>query len=618
MAKNNPKTATSGRKTTEKNTSFRENLAALRNIPHFFKLVWDTSPYMITANIILRLCKAGIPLATLYVGKLIIDQIIELIPLKGEGDLTRLWGLLALEFGLALLSDVISRGIILIDSLLGDLFSNESSIRLMRHAAQLDLSQFEDAEFYDKLERARRQITGRVMLLSQMLTQLQDLVTIFILGIGLVLFNPWLIVILVIAIIPSFVSENYFNRSSYSLVRSWTPERRELDYLRYIGASDQTAKEVKIFGLSDFLTGRFKYLSDKYYKANKELAVKRSIWGILFSSLGNAGYYIAYIFIAWQTVRGELGVGDLTFLVGSFGRLQTLLQGILSRFSSIAQNALYLQDLFDFFNMQSHITSPSKPVSLPDKIVRGFTFEDVGFKYPNSEIWAVRHISFHLNAKEKLALVGENGAGKTTLVKLLSRLYDPDEGRILLDGQDIREYDLLEYRKFVGVIFQDFVRFQMNASVNIAVGNIDEKDAREKIIKSAKRSLADGVIEKLPQQYNQMLGKRFESGVELSGGEWQKIALGRAYMRDAHLLILDEPTAALDARAEYKVFERFSELTQGKTAVLISHRFSTVRMADRIMVLKKGEMIELGAHETLLAKGGLYAELFNLQAEGYK
>lgn len=605
--------------TDDKKATFKENLAAFRYIPPFFNMIWQTSPLLTSANMFLRLLRSGLPISALYVAKLIIDEVIK-VSQKGDFEnASHLWQLVAIEFFLVFLSDVLSRGVNLVDALLGDLFSNQSSVQLMQHAAKLDLPQFEDSKTYDKLERARRQTTGRVYLMSQILTQIQDLITIIFLVIALTAFNAWLILILLIAVIPAFLSESYFNRSSYSLARSWTPERRELDYLRYVGASDETAKEIKIFGLSDFLVNRFRKLSDNFYQANKKLVLKRTFWGILFSTLGSLGYYLAYIFIVWQTIRGKITIGDLTFLSSAFSRMQALLQGVLSRFSDIAQNALYLQDLFDFLAMKPLIDSPQKPKPFPNTINKGFTFENVGFKYPNSEVWAVRHISFHLQAGEKLALVGENGAGKTTFVKLLARLYDPDEGRILLDDTDIKDYDLLELRKFIGVIFQDFVRFQMTAGENIAIGNIAKHQEKEEIIHSAKLSLANNVIEALPNQYEQMLGKRFsEKGTELSGGQWQKIALGRAYMRDAQLLILDEPTAALDARAEYEVFLRFAELTKGKTAVLISHRFSTVRMADRILVLKKGELAEIGTHEELLLLNGLYAELFNLQAEGYK
>ncbi|GGG10276.1 ABC transporter ATP-binding protein [Pontibacter amylolyticus] len=614
---NRPSKGARGANQADDKKSFREQVGALKNLPKFFRLIWNTSPSMTIGNVLLRLVKSAIPLAMLYVGKLIIDEVIGLIAVTGERDLSFLWILVAAELGLAILSDIFNRGITLLDSLLGDLFSNNTSVQLIEHAARLDLTQFEDATFYDKLERARRQTITRVVLMSQVLSQLQDMVTIAFLAVGLIAFNPWLILILLVAVIPSFLGETHFNERTYSLSRSWTPERRELDYLRYIGASDETAKEIKTFNLSGFLATRFKELSDRYYALNKSLIVRRAVWGSALSSLGTLAYYGAYIFILAQTVAGAITVGTLTFLAGSFSNMRGLLQGIMTRFSQIAESALYLQDLFDFLELKPQITPPANPLSIPRPIREGFTFENVGFKYHNSDKWAVRHLSFHLQAGEKLALVGENGAGKTTLVKLLARLYEPTEGRILLDGIDLREYDLNDLRHQVGIIFQDYVRFQMTASDNIAIGQISNIADRDRIQGSAQKSLADPVIQRLPDGYEQVLGKRFNKGVELSGGEWQKVALARAYMRDAQLLILDEPTSALDARAEHEVFLRFSELIAGKTAVLISHRFSTVRMADRILFLEQGQLKELGSHEELLAQNGKYAELFALQAKGY-
>ncbi|MEO6633771.1 MAG: ABC transporter ATP-binding protein, partial [Mucilaginibacter sp.] len=501
---------------------------------------------------------------------------------------------------------------------LGDLFSNYTSVKIMAHAATLDLDQFENSAFYDKMERARQQTIGRTILLSQVMTQVQDLITMGFLAAGLMAFNPWLIILLLIAIIPAFLGESYFNDQSYALTRGQTPERRELDYVRYLGASDETAKEVKIFDLSGFIIQRFKQLSGKFYLANKRLAIKRSLWGTFFAVLGSAGYYAAYVVIIMKTVDGTVTIGMLAFLAGSFRQLRSLLEGILSRFTAVSQGAIYLRDFFEFFDIKPKITVSVNPLPFPKVIQQGFVFEDVGFKYHNSERWANRHLSFTLHAGEKLALVGENGAGKTTLVKLLARLYDPTEGRILLDGKDLREYDLTDLRLNVGIIFQDYLRYQMTFAQNIAVGNIGQVDNRPLIEASAKQSLADLLAETLPDKYDQQLGKRFAQGVELSGGEWQKVALARAYMRNAQLLILDEPTSALDARAEYAVFERFAELTKGKSAVLISHRFSTVRMADRILVLEKGELIEIGSHDELIQKNGRYAELFNLQAMGYR
>ncbi|MEM8896613.1 MAG: ABC transporter ATP-binding protein [Bacteroidota bacterium] len=598
--------------------SFKDNLEALQFIPPFLKMIWETHKGYSITNILLRIIQAGIPVTVLYVGKLIIDEVISLAELGADSDKTYLWTIIGIELGLAVFTAILSRGISLVDALLGDLFANKTSVALMKHAASLDLPQFEDATFFDKLERARRQTTNRVMLMSQFLTQIQDFITILFLALGLVAFNPWLILILIIAVIPSFINETHFNQRGYSLARSWTPQRRELDYLRYVGASNETAKEIKIFGLSDFISGRFAEVADKYYQANKKLAIQRAGWGTLYGSLGDLGYYAAYVVIVLQTISGDISIGDLTFLAGSFSRLRGLLRGVLSRFSVIAQSALYLKDFFDFMDIKPEINTPSNPIVLPNPIRDGFIFENVSFKYPSKEEYAIKDVSFHLHTGEKLALVGENGAGKTTLVKLLARLYDPTEGRILLDGQDLKNYSLEELRKAISVIFQDYVRFQMTAAENIAVGNIWKKEERSIIEYAAEKSLANQVITRLDKGFDQLLGRRFEGGVDLSGGEWQKVALGRAYMRDAQLLILDEPTAALDARAEYEVFQRFSELTDGKTAVLISHRFSTVRMADRILVLERGRKLELGSHEELLALDGAYAELFNLQAQGYQ
>jgi ATP-binding cassette subfamily B protein len=608
--------------------SLGERVGALRNLPPFLKLVWRVGPGLALADATLRLWRAVLPVGTLYVGKLIIDEVVRLSQTAATapaaqwwpagGATSRLMWLLALELALAVVADVLGRVISLLDSLLGERFTNTTSIELMEHAATLDLEDFEDSELQDRLDRARRQTMGRTTLLTQIFGQAEDVVTIVGFAAGLIFYAPWLIALLAVALVPAFLGEAHFNALSYSLNYGRTAERRELDYLRHTGASLETAKEVKIFGLNGYLVERFRKLALDFYEANRRLAARRAVWGAVLTAVGTIGYYAAYAFIAWRTLHGLLSVGDLTFLAGSFRRLRTLLESLLVGFSQLAGQALYLDDLFSFFDIEPEIVSPPNPRPVPSPILAGFKFEDVGFRYPGAERWAVRHLSFELAAGEVLALVGENGAGKTTLVKLLARLYDPDEGRILLDGADLRDYDLNALRANIGVIFQDFVRYHFTAAENIAVGRIEERDDRARIVAAAKLALADEMIRKLPGGYDQQIGRRFRTGVELSGGEWQKVAIARAYMRDAQVLILDEPTASLDARSEYEVFRHFKELSGGKTAVIISHRFSSVRMADRILVLAEGEIEASGTHEELLAQGGRYAELFELQAAGYR
>ena len=605
----------------------RERFSAMRNIPPFLREIWATSKPMTLAAIGLRLVRAFLPVATLYVGKLIIDEAVRLIALDVPVDLGEAWrsgqlehllALLALELGLAIGSDLLGRMTGYIDALLSERFTNATSIRLMEHAATLDLEDFEDAELQDKLERARRQTMGRMSLMGQLFGQAQDMVTVASFAVGLLAYAPWLMLLLAVALVPAFVGESHFNALNYTLNYQWTPERRQLEYVRQMGASVETAKEVKIFNLNRFLIERFRSLADKFYAANRSLAGRRAFWGTLLAALGTLGYYVAYAYIAWRTVRGDFTIGDLTFLAGSFRRLRQLLESLLSGFSQVAGQALYLDDLYSFFRIEPEIVSKPDALPVPNPIRRGFVFDDVGFRYEGSERWAVRGLSFELRAGEVLALVGENGAGKTTLVKLLARLYDPDEGRILLDGRDLMDYDLDDLRANIGVIFQDFVRYHLTAAENIGVGKIDAMDDRARIEEAARKGMADEVVAELPRGYEQLIGRRFKDGVDLSGGQWQKVAIARAYMRDAQVMILDEPTAALDARAEYEVFRRFKELSDGKTAVLISHRFSSVRMADRILVLADGKVEASGTHEQLMMQGGRYAELFELQAAGYR
>ncbi|HEU4557147.1 MAG TPA: ABC transporter ATP-binding protein [Longimicrobium sp.] len=619
-----------------------ERLRAMRNLPPFLRMVWRTHRGMVAGICALRLLRAFVPLATLWVGKLIIDTVVTATRTH-QPDWGRITTLLVVEFGIVALGEIAARTGSLLESLLGDLFSNQMSVRLMQHAAELDLQHFEDPEFYDRLERARRQTVGRIALLSQLLTLAQDAITAATLTATLLAFSPLLFGLLVIAVLPSFLGETHYAALGYSLLYQWTPERRKLDYYRYLAATDTTAKEVKLFGLSGWLIAQYRDLSDRFYQANRSLAIRRNLASTGLSLVSTLGYYAAYAAIVARTVTGRITVGDLALLSGTFSRSRDVIQRMLLSFSELYEQALYLDDLFVFLSMRPAIARPASALPFPRPIRQGFEFRDVWFRYPrpvqagkdgaedaaptlppdDDRSWVLRGISFRIAPGERLALVGENGAGKTTLTKLLTRLYDPTRGQILLDGRPLTDYDPAELHDQVGVIFQDFVRYDMVAEENVAVGRIaaltaGNGEVRERVEEAARRSLAADVIEALPQRYQTMLGKRFEGGVDLSGGQWQKVALGRAYMRDAQLLILDEPTAALDARAEYEVFRRFSELTEAKMAILISHRFSTVRMADRILVLEHGRVLEEGTHEELVALGGHYAELFALQAAGYR
>ncbi len=607
--------------------SWRDRLSALRYVPALLKLVYGTGPGYTIGIIVLRVLRSGVPVAQLWIGKLIIDGVIAAIETARAGDLVAwryLAGLVVLELLITVGGEALARLSALLESLLGDLFSNQLSVRLMEHASALDLAQFEDPATYDHLERARRSTVRRIGLLSMLLRTLQDLITLATLTAALVLYVPWLLLLLAVAVIPAFVGETRFASLEYSLLYQWTPERRLLDYLRYVGASDETAKETKLFGLSRFLVGRYARLADDFYEANRKLAVKRSLVSTSLALVGALGLYIAYGIIIYLTVigyrspAGVFTIGVLTFLAGSFRQSQGLIQGVLLSISQTYEQSLYLRDLFTFFELKPRIATGAQAQPVARPIGSGFVFEGVGFRYPGSDNWALRHVDLEFRPGQRIALVGENGAGKTTLVKLLARLYDPDEGRILLDGVDLREYDLESLHRNIGVIFQDFVRYEFILRENIAVSEIAASEDSVRIEEAARRSLADAVARRLAGGYEQQIGRRFEGGVELSGGEWQKVALARAYLRDAQVLILDEPTAALDARAEFEVFERFAELTHGKMAVIISHRFSTVRMAEHIVVLTQGQIVEQGTHTELLAGDGLYAELFNLQAAGYR
>jgi ATP-binding cassette subfamily B protein len=551
----------------------------------------------------------------LWVSKLILDAV--QARFSGRPLPEHFWWIVATEFFLASFGAILGRAAGYFDALLADRYTRHVSVRVMGHASQLDLSLYEDPVFYDKLERARVQATDRIAMIQAIGALLQQFITAISLSASIFWFSPWLLLLLIVAVVPAFLGESHFAFLGYALNIRQTPVRRQLDYLRFVGASKESAKELKLFGLGSFITGEYARLSNDIYDQNVALARRRLWAGTLLSLLSTAGYYGAFAYVVYRTVNGELSWGTLQFLAGAISGASGNIQTIFATFSSIADQSLFLTDLVEFFKIQPKVRSKPNALPAPRPIRDGFYFDHVSFLYPGSSRRVIDNLDLRIATGERLALIGENGQGKTTLVKLITRLYDPTEGRILLDGVDLREYNIEDLNREIGVIFQDFMRYEMSVLRNIGVGRI-ENQSREDIELAARKSLADAVIQRLPKGYDQLLGRRFEGGVDLSGGEWQKIALARAYLRDAQLLILDEPTAALDARSEYEVFQRFAELTEGKMALLISHRFSTVRMADRIVVLENGKIAEQGNHSQLISLGARYAEMFELQAASYR
>ncbi|MGA2354196.1 MAG: ABC transporter ATP-binding protein [Terriglobales bacterium] len=601
----------------EFHNGWRERVTALRNVPAVLRFVWESGRTVVVLGLISRVIASLLPPALFWVSKLIIDAIYRILTTHSPVG-TRLWWLVGVEFGLAVSAGILGRVIDYLDAVLAGKYTHHVSVRVMEHAASLDLLAYEDPVFYDRLERARVQATDRLYMIQAIGRLIQQVITTITLSISIMVFSPWLLLMLIVGVIPAFVGETHFAFLGYAKNFRQTPIRRQLDYLRILGGSKEAAKELKLFGLRDFLTSRFKGLSTQVYEEDVALARSKVVAGALLSAIGTAGYYTAYVFAVWRTVTGVFSFGTLTLLANAIREASSNLQQTFSTLSTIADQALFLTDLIAFFEMRPTIQSKPNALPAPRPIRRGFEFRNVSFRYPGSSRLVLNQLTFHLHPGERVALIGENGEGKTTIVKLLTRLYDPFEGQVLLDGVDLREYDLEDLYREIGVIFQDFMRYEMTARENIAVGRIELIDNLELLQHSAQKSLADHVVGKLASGYEQMLGRRFDGGVDLSGGEWQKVALARAYLRDAQVLILDEPTSALDARSEYEVFQRFAELTTGKMALFISHRFSTVRMADRIVVLENGRIAEEGSHDALTHLGGRYAEMFELQAASYR
>lgn len=597
--------------------TWRSRLKALRNVPPVLRMVWECGPKTVVWSAVLRIAAALLPVAILAVSRWLINEIV--LSLKDNSPLSpHFWWIVGLEFGLASLAAIFSRAIGFCDSLLGDLYMQHISVRVIEHASKLDITAFENPDYYDRLERAKAQATDRIAMIQMMGTLIQQVLITITLALYIAKYSPFLLLLLIAGTIPALLGESHFAFLGYAKNFMQTPLRRKMDYLRDVGGSKEAAKELKLFGLRGFLVDSFSAMANTIFDQNVDLS-KRRLWaGALLSMLATAGYYSAYAMVLYRTIHGAFSVAVLFVLTSAILQVSSNLQQIFVNASGVADQALFLTDLLGFFAMEPTVRSKPGAIKIPRPIRHGIEFRNVSFAYPGTTRLVLKDFNFHLHPGERVALIGENGQGKTTIVKLITRLYDPTQGQILIDGVDLREYDMEDLCHEIGVIFQDFMRYEMTARDNIAVGRIEQRDRLDRIAEAARMSLADEVIARLPGGMEQQLGRRFDGGVDLSGGEWQRMALARAYLRDAQLLILDEPTSALDARSEQEVFQRFAELTRGKMSLLISHRFSTVRMTDRIVVLSHGILTEEGTHEELIRRGGLYAEMFEMQAASYR
>ena len=602
-------------------SAWGDRVRALRNLPPLLRILWDSGPLVVTWGILLRIIVAFAPLGIAAVAAWIVNGVQG--RMMGQDLRPHFWWMVALEVILAVTMAALLRVIDYLDSVLADRYTHYVSIRVMDQASKLDLTTYEDPIFYDRLERARVQATDRLAMIQQMGRLLQQSVTTLAFTGLLLQSSPWLLLLMAAGVFPSFLGETHYAFLGYAKNFRQTPAKRQMDYLRQVAASREGAKELKVFGLSGFLTGRFRQISQRIYEENVALSRRKLFWGGSLALVGTLGYYGSYAFVIWRALHGAYNIGIFTLLTTAIQQASSNLQQAFSTASGIADQALFLTDLIAFFEMKPTLRSKPDALPAPRPIRAGFEFRNVSFSYPGTDRYVLRDFNFVFAPGERIALIGENGEGKTTVVKLITRLYDVTEGQILLDGVDLRDYSIEDLHHEIGVIFQDFMRYEMTARENILVGRVDGNGSLESIRlacieEAARKSQASQVIRKLPERYDQMLGRRFEGGVDLSAGEWQRIALARAYLRDAQLLILDEPTAALDAKSELQAFERFAELTAGKMALLISHRFSTVRMADRIVVLEGGKLVEEGTHAQLLASGGRYATMFEMQAASYR
>ncbi len=595
--------------------------SALGNIPGAFRLVWQADRRSTVIMAVVTLIAALLPAAQAWVGALIVDSVVDSFTARVDPliGLEHALPYLGLELGLLLLGAVAAQMRTFYEHVLNARLGHTINTRIIRKALALDLQYFEDASFYDKLQNARREADFRALgIVNGSYSVIQNVLTLLSFAALLLAFSPLITLVLFGATIPSFVAQSRYSNLYFRLLTWRAPEFRRMNYLEHVLTVDSSVKEVKLFNLGEPLLQRYSDTFWQFFREDVSLARRRSMMSVGWGVLASLSYYGAYAWIVFVTIAGSITLGGMTLYLTLFRQSQSTFQSLFSNVARLYEHGLFMDNLFTFLNLQPQMTQAAQPVTVPARLQRGLEFRHVSFRYPGRDDWALRNINLTIAPGEKLALVGPNGAGKTTLIKLLTRLYDPTEGQILLDGVDLRDYDLNELRRRIGVIFQDFVRYQLTARENIGFGQIDYLDDAQRVAEAAQRGGADDVVAVLPAGIETMLGRWFENGFELSGGQWQKIALSRAFMRDGEVLVLDEPTAALDAEREYEIFQRFRELTAGKIAVLISHRFSTVRMADRIAVIEGGCITEIGSHDELVQRGGTYARLFEMQAAGYR
>ncbi|MBW4674888.1 MAG: ABC transporter ATP-binding protein/permease [Desmonostoc geniculatum HA4340-LM1] len=585
-------------------------------------LVWTTSRSLTIFLASLTLVAGLLPAAISYISKLIVDAVVFASQVNSENNAAVNIYPSLLYVGLEAIAVILlagsQRGIIICQSLLRALMGQRVNVLILEKALTLDLRQFEDSEFYDKLTNARREASVRPLsLVNRTFGLVQNALSLAAYGILLVNFSVWAVVVLILAAMPVFIAETKFAGEAFRLFSWRAPETRQQHYLENLLAREDFVTEVKLYQLGEMLLGRYRNLFNQLYDEDRDLTLRRGLWGYLLSLVSTGAFYLAYAWIVLETVLGKISLGDMTMYLTVFRQGQSTFSNALTSIGGMYEDNLYLSNLYDFLEEKVPKSWGKATIGLNPQ--DGIRFENVSFTYPGSSKPALRNISLHLKPREKLAIVGENGSGKTTLIKLLTRLYTPDSGRIFLDGLDLQEWDVDVLRRRIGVIFQNFVRYQFTVGENIGVGDVEHLENKNLWQTAAQKGMAQSFIDQLPQSFQTQLGRWFKGGQELSGGQWQKIALSRAFMRSqADILVLDEPTSAIDAQAEFEIFNHFRAITHNQMVLLISHRFSTVRMADKILVIENGEVIEQGTHEELLQLGGRYAKLFLLQAAGYQ